>query len=85
MLAPTNKRQLKMFLGMIIFYRGLWPRRSHILVPPNKLVRTKSKKDWQWTEIEQAAFLEAKSMLKKETLLHCAVLFPGAKYFGAEH
>ena len=69
MLAPTNQRQLKMFLGMINFYRDLWPRQSHILAPLNKLAWTKSKKDWKWTEIEQAAFLEAKSMLKKETLL----------------
>ena len=58
-----------MFLGMINLYRDLWPRRYHNLAPLNKLTGIKSNKDWYWTELEQAAFMEAKNMLKKETLL----------------
>ena len=49
MKAPTNRRQLKMFLGMVNFYRDMWPRRSHILAPLNKLAGIKSNKEWYWT------------------------------------
>ena len=69
MKPPTNQKQLKMFLGMINFYRDMWPRRSHVLAPLNKLAGMKSKKDWKWEESHQTSFLEAKDMLKKEALL----------------
>ena len=70
MLAPTtNQGQLKLFLGMINFYRKLWPKQSHILAPLSKLAGTKSKKVWKQKETEQTAFTEAKTMLKKETML----------------
>ena len=58
-----------MFLRMVNFYRDLWLHRSHILAPLNKMARTKTKKDWYWTKSEQTAFMEAKEMLMKETLL----------------
>ena len=58
-----------MFLGMINFYRDMWPRRSHILAPLNKLAGIKSNKQWVWEEIHQTSFLEAKEMLSKEALL----------------
>ena len=69
MLPPTNVKQVKQFLGMVNFYRDLWPRRSHILAPLNKLSAVKSKKDFYWGPEENKAFLEAKEMLKKEALL----------------
>ena len=69
MKPPTNRRELKMFLGMINFYRDMWPRRSHILAPLNKLAGIKSNKQWVWEEIHQTSFLEAKEMLSKEALL----------------
>ena len=67
--APKNTRQLKQFLGMVNFYRDLWPRRSHILAPLNKLSSVKGKKNWKWGPAENKAFLEAKRMLSKEALL----------------
>ena len=65
MQPPKNVKQVKQFLGMVNFYRDLWPRRSHILAPLNILSAVK-KKDFKWGEEEQKAFVEAKEMLKRK-------------------
>ena len=48
----------------------MWEKRSHILAPLNDLAGSKKKKDWRWTEVQQAAFDEAKTMLAQEAILN---------------
>ena len=67
--APKNTKQLKMFLGMVNFYRDMWKRHSHILAPLNKLAGKKGKMNWYWGPAEQKAFMEAKRMLADEAKL----------------
>ena len=70
--TPTNPKQLKRFIRMIIFYRDIWEKRSHILAPLTKLAAETSKsKDlnrkktsWKWEKEPQDAFDEAKKMIK---------------------
>ena len=66
-LPPKNRRQLRRFLGMVNYYRDMWPKRSHILSPLSRLVSKTVK--WKWTNIEQTAFENAKRMIQKETML----------------
>ena len=54
LVAPTSKRQLRRFLGMVNYYRDMWQKRSHILAPLSKLCSPKSK--FIWEEEQQKAF-----------------------------
>jgi hypothetical protein len=65
--TPKTRKQLRAFIGMVNYYRDLYPRRSHILAPLSSMTSAKVK--WQWTEIHQKAFDEMKQVIAKETLM----------------
>ena len=54
---------------MVQFYRDMWKRRSHILVPLTDLVG-KGKKKIGWNEIHQQAFEDIKKVMAKEIILN---------------
>jgi hypothetical protein len=56
--TPTNKRELRHFIGMVNYYRDMWIRRSHILAPLAALT--------SWGEEEQKAFDTMKRVISKE-------------------
>jgi hypothetical protein len=66
---PKNTKQLKMFLGMVNFYRDLWPKRSETLATLNKIASKTGKLNWKWGDEQQKAFEKAKDMLSKEARL----------------
>ena len=52
--APTKKKELRRFIGMVNYYRDMWIRRSDVLAP---LVALTSKTTpWKWTEEHQCSF-----------------------------
>ena len=65
---PKNPKQLRSFLGLVNFYRDLWPKRSHILGPLSKLSSC-TPKNWVWGRDQQKAFEEVKEKIQKEALL----------------
>ena len=70
MRPPRSYTQLKCFLGMVNYYRDMWPRRSHVLAPLNDLAGKRKRYPWKWTDVAQQAFLAAKNMLIKEAMLN---------------
>jgi hypothetical protein len=64
---PTTCKQLRRFIGMVNYYRDMWPLRSHLLAPLSSL--TSSKVKWKWTTEHQESFDKMKTFIAKETLL----------------
>ena len=67
MQPPTNIKQLRSFLGLVTYYRNMWPRQSHILAPLTDLLRTP--KTFRWNDQCATAFEQMKSLIASDALL----------------
>lgn len=68
MKPPTSVKELRSFLGLVTYYRDMWPRRSHILAPLTDLLKLK-KGTFAWPDSCQKAFEEMKAMVSTDALL----------------
>jgi hypothetical protein len=64
---PTNKKELRHFIGVVNYYRDMWVRRSHVLAPLAKLTSKEVK--WHWGKEESQAFQTMKKLISKQVLL----------------
>ena len=64
---PKTGKQLRSFIGMVNYYRDMWPKRSHLLAPLSSLTSKNVK--FKWTEEHQKAFDEIKTVIAQETML----------------
>jgi len=65
--APTNKLQLRHFLGMVNYYRDMWQKWSHILAPLMTLLSKEVM--YVWGPEQQKVFEEIKNVVSQEVLL----------------
>ncbi len=76
----NNVKELRHFLGIVQYYRDMWPSHSETLAPLTNLVggcretkttrMNKTKiKPWWWDSIHQQAFDVVKAAIAKETVL----------------
>ena len=67
MAPPTSRKEVRKFIGVINYYRDMWPSWSHMLVPLTTL--TSIKRNFKWTQFEQDAFEKIKLIVARDTLL----------------
>ena len=65
--APKNLKQLRSFLGMVTYYRDMWPQRSHILSPLTDLLKSQNR--FQCSPPCDIAFKHMKALVASDTLL----------------
>ena len=64
---PKTVKELRHFIGMVNYYRDMWPRRSEILAPLSKLCSSTAK--WQWGEEQEQAFNNMKKLIVRDVQL----------------
>lgn len=64
---PTNRKELRRFIGLINYYRDMWIRRSDVLAPLSRLLSKDN--PWAWTKVEATAFAQIKQIIAKHVLL----------------
>jgi hypothetical protein len=67
MQRPKTQRDVRRFVGMVNFYRDLYPKRAETLAPLTDLCGQKKK--FIWDDQHEAAFLKMKDTLAQETML----------------
>ena len=54
-------------MGVMNYYRNIWPRRSHTLAPLSKLMSIK--RIFNWAQVQQNAFDEIKRIVARKMFL----------------
>lgn len=64
---PTTRKQLRRFIGMVNYYRDVWPKRAETLAVLSAL--TSSSVKYNWEPQHTKAFEDMKKLISRETLL----------------
>jgi hypothetical protein len=67
MQRPRMQKDVRCFVGMVNFYRDLYPKRAETLAPPTDLCGQKTK--FIWTEAQESAFQKMKEILAQDAML----------------
>ena len=65
---PKTPKELRKFIGMVNYYRDMWPSRAHILKPLTDKSGLKKGQRLDWTDEMQAAFDKMKLLLAADAL-----------------
>ena len=65
MKPPTSRKEVHKFIGVANYYRDVWSRRSHLVVPLTNIKSSKVK--FKWTKTEQDASNEIKWIVSHYT------------------
>ena len=65
--SPKNRRELRRFIGLVNYYRDVWPKRSETLAPLTAMTSKTTR--WKWTKECEEAFQEMKRIVSREIIL----------------
>ena len=65
---PKTPKELRKFIGMVNYYRDMWPSRAHVLKPLTDKAGLKKGAKLDWTDEMQLAFDKMKLLLAADTL-----------------
>jgi hypothetical protein len=70
--APKTLKELRGFIGMVNYYRNMWPHQAHILTLLTSqigvLKKGQTQQKYVWTEEMQAAFDQMKALMAMDVL-----------------
>jgi len=66
---PQTPTALRSFIGMVNYYRDMWPSRAHVLKPLSDKAGLKKKEKLIWTDEMQIAFDKMKKLLAADALI----------------
>ena len=69
MQRPQTATELRTFLGMVTYYREMWPRRAHILAPLTELSGLPKRAKVEWTPARISAFEQMKAVVAQDVLM----------------
>lgn len=69
MKPPSNATEMRTFLGMVTYYRDMWPRRSHVLKPFTALSGLPKRAKIPWTPEMDTAFKQMKAIIAEDALM----------------
>ena len=69
MRPPENATEMRTFLGMVTYYRDMWPRRSHILAPFTELSGLPKRAKLKWTNEMDIAFKQTKAVIAEDAMM----------------
>ncbi len=64
---PNNKRELRCLIGLINYYRDVWPQQLHLMAPLTAMISKNV--PFKWLPLHQKAFDDLKRVISKEVLL----------------
>ena len=67
MTPPKTIKQVRVFVGLVNYYRYTWDKRSHLIQPLTEL--TSSKLMFEWKDVEQKPFNKIKRIVARGALL----------------
>ena len=64
---PTTRKELRSFLGLVNYYRDMWPLRAHTLAPLSSLTSTSV--PFKWKDTHTTAFNAIKALITHDVML----------------
>ena len=64
---PTSTKHVRSFVGLVNYYKDMWPKRAHFLAPLTDLCS--SKRTFKWNDVHEHSFQQIKRLVAEDVML----------------